>query len=101
MTFLVSTSSSSERSTGPAGINHWTSARQTNARVEGFNLKAKLVKRRAYGTALPENRSLGDQLQTQTRSVFQNRMPAEASLFEKTHHGVRRAARAGARGSGD
>jgi len=54
---------------GPAGINHWTSGRQTNARVEGFNLKAKLVKRRAYGTALLDNRSLGNQLQTQTRCV--------------------------------
>ena len=30
-------------------LNHWTSGRQTNARVEGFNNKAKLVKRRAYG----------------------------------------------------
>jgi transposase len=30
-------------------LNYWTSGRQTNARVEGFNLKAKLVKRRAYG----------------------------------------------------
>jgi transposase len=29
-------------------LNYWTS-RQTNARVEGFNNKAKLVKRRAYG----------------------------------------------------
>jgi len=29
-------------------VNYWTS-RQTNARVEGFNTKAKLVKRRAYG----------------------------------------------------
>jgi len=29
-------------------LNYWTS-RQTNARVEGFNTKAKLVKRRAYG----------------------------------------------------
>jgi transposase len=29
-------------------LNFWTS-RQTNARVEGFNNKAKLVKRRAYG----------------------------------------------------
>ncbi len=30
-------------------LNYWTSGRQTNARVEGFNNKAKLVKRRAYG----------------------------------------------------
>lgn len=29
-------------------LNYWTN-RQTNARVEGFNNKAKLVKRRAYG----------------------------------------------------
>lgn len=29
-------------------LNYWTS-KQTNARVEGFNTKAKLVKRRAYG----------------------------------------------------
>ena len=29
-------------------LNFWTS-KQTNARVEGFNTKAKLVKRRAYG----------------------------------------------------
>ena len=28
-------------------LNHWTSGRQTNAPVEGFNLKAKLVKRAA------------------------------------------------------
>src|SRR5690606_7990456 len=30
-------------------LNFWTSNKQTNARVEGFNTKAKLVKRRAYG----------------------------------------------------
>lgn len=76
-------------------LNYWTS-RQTNARVEGENNrsarsparwtkctevdepaeggcpegtrvnKAKLVKRRAYGTALEMNRSLVSELQTQT-----------------------------------
>lgn len=35
-------------------LNYWTS-RQTNARVEGFNNKAKLVKRRAYGYISPTN----------------------------------------------
>lgn len=30
-------------------LNYWTSGKQTNGRVEGFNNKAKLVKRRAYG----------------------------------------------------
>jgi transposase len=35
-------------------LNYWTS-RQTNARVEGFNNKAKLVKRRAYGYISFEN----------------------------------------------
>lgn len=36
-------------------LNYWTSGRLTNARVEGFNLKAKLVKRRAYGYISPHN----------------------------------------------
>ena len=35
-------------------LNYWTS-RQTNARVEGFNNKAKVVKRRAYGYMSPRN----------------------------------------------
>jgi transposase len=35
-------------------LNYWTS-RQINARVEGFNTKAKLVKRRAYGYISFEN----------------------------------------------
>lgn len=30
-------------------LNYWTSGSLTNARVEGFNLKAKLVMRRAFG----------------------------------------------------